>query len=342
MNAPAHIKNSDRAANPAERLLVMADKDMKAVNAIIRQRMQSPIGMIPDLAEHLVGAGGKRLRPLLTIASAQLCGGVQPEHHKLAAAVEFIHSATLLHDDVIDDSDQRRGRKVANRIWGNSASILVGDFLFARAFNLMVETGSLEALDILSTASSVIAEGEVHQLAAIGNMDVTEQNYMDIISAKTAALFAAACEVSPVVMQETGSAQSALKSYGQYLGLAFQLVDDALDYGGMESALGKSVGDDFREGKLTLPVIRAIDQAKQNSDQDALKFWSRVMSDHDQEDTDLERAVSILRQSGALESTLELARDYADKARLALASFDDCEWKSTLEDLSAFVVDRVS
>lgn len=338
MNAPAHINKLNRSENPADRLLSMGETDIQAVNAIIRERMQSPVGMIPDLAEHLVDAGGKRLRPLLTIACAQLCGGVTGTHHKLAAAVEFIHSATLLHDDVIDESDMRRGRKVANRIWGNSASILVGDFLFARAFNLMVETGSLEALDILSTASSVIAEGEVHQLAALRDIHITEQTYLEIVSAKTAALFAAACEVSPVISGRSEADRQALKAYGQNLGLAFQLVDDVLDYGGLASALGKSVGDDFREGKVTLPVIRALENA---GPKDRI-FWHRVMIEHRQTDTDLERAVSMLRQSGALESTLEQARTYASKASSALDRFKDGEWKQTLEALSCYVVSRIS
>jgi len=338
VNAPAHINKSDNKPNPAERLLVMADADMQSVNAIIKDRMQSPVGMIPDLAEHLVEAGGKRLRPLLTIACGHLCGGVEDSHHKLAAAVEFIHSATLLHDDVIDESDLRRGRKVANRIWGNSASILVGDFLFARAFNLMVETGSLEALGILSDASSIIAEGEVQQLAALRDVNVTEQTYLEIVGAKTAALFAAACEVAPIISERSEEDRLALKSYGQNLGLAFQLVDDALDYGGLESALGKSVGDDFREGKVTLPVIRALETA----DKDERAFWHKVMFEHDQDDTDLERAVSLLRTSGALQSTLDMAKEYADKAVAALGRFDDSDWKTTLEELSDFVVSRVS
>lgn len=338
MNAPAHIKTVDRSASPAERLLAMAETDMQAVNAIIRERMQSPVGMIPDLAEHLVDAGGKRLRPLLTIACAQLCGSVTGAHHKLAAAVEFIHSATLLHDDVIDESALRRGKKVANRIWGNSASILVGDFLFARAFNLMVETGSMEALGILSTASSVIAEGEVHQLAALRDIHVTEQTYLEIVGAKTAALFAAACEVSPVIANRSEADRQALRAYGQNLGLAFQLVDDALDYGGLESALGKSVGDDFREGKVTLPVIRALENA---SKQDRA-FWNRVIIENRQTDTDLERAVSLLRQSGSLKATLDLARNYAAKAVSSLDRFEDSQWKKTLEDLSFYVVSRVS
>ena len=338
MNAPAKIDHKRVSANPAERLMAMAKSDMDAVDAIILARMDSPIGMIPDLAQHLVGAGGKRLRPLLTVACAGLCGYEGVNHHKLAAAVEFIHSATLLHDDVVDESDLRRGRKAANLIWGNSASILVGDFLFARSFNLMVETGSLEALDILSTASSVIAEGEVHQLAALRDITVSEDAYMQVISAKTAALFAAATEVAAVISHRPTSERTALREYGQKLGLAFQLVDDALDYGGFESALGKSVGDDFREGKLTLPVIRAIKSA----DDEAAAFWRRVIVDHDQEDVDFEKAVSLIRQAGALQSTLELAGKYADEARRALDIFPDCEWRNTLQDLADYVVERIN
>ncbi len=338
MNAPAHIEKSDLSANPAERLMVMSADDMQAVNTIILDRMQSPVGMIPDLAAHLVDAGGKRLRPLLTIACARLFGESETAHHKLAAAVEFIHSATLLHDDVIDESDLRRGREVANRIWGNSASILVGDFLFARAFNLMVETGSLEALDILSSAASIIAEGEVHQLAALRNTSITEDVYMDVIGAKTAALFAAACEVSPVISKRPQAEQEALRDFGTKLGLAFQLTDDALDYGGFESALGKSVGDDFREGKVTLPVIRAIESA----DDTERAFWERVIGEHNQNETDLERAVSMLRKSGALDQTVDLARQYASDAKNALEIFPASDWRTVLEDLADFIVERIS
>ena len=318
--------------------MAMAKSDMDAVDVIILERMNSPIGMIPDLAEHLVGAGGKRLRPLLTVSCAGLCGYDGKNHHKLAAAVEFIHSATLLHDDVVDESDLRRGRKAANLIWGNSASILVGDFLFARSFNLMVETGSLEALDILSTASSVIAEGEVQQLAALRDISVSEESYMQVISAKTAALFAAATEVAAVIAERPEKERDALRTYGQKLGLAFQLVDDALDYGGFESALGKSVGDDFREGKLTLPVIRAIKAA----DAEDAAFWKRVIVDHDQQDVDFEKAVSLIRKAGALDSTLALARQYAEEARSALDIFPDCAWRETLQDLADYVVERIN
>ena len=311
MNAPAQIRQ-DAALSPAQALWDLTGDDMAAVDALILDRMQSSVGLIPNLAQHLVGAGGKRLRPLLTVSAAQLCGYDGTSHHKLAAAVEFIHSATLLHDDVVDESDLRRGKKPANLIWGNSASILVGDFLFARAFNLMVETNSMEALGILSHASSVIAEGEVQQLAALRNLAMTEADYLRVIEAKTAALFAAATEVAPVIAERPTNERDALREYGLKLGLAFQLVDDALDYGGMESALGKSVGDDFREGKMTLPVIRSLETATE----DEKAFWRRVIVDHDQKDVDLEKAVSMLRASGALEKTMDLAKQYsADAAK---------------------------
>ena len=338
MNAPAKISLNNTDISPAERLWAMAAKPMAAVDAIILDRMQSPVGLIPDLAQHLVGAGGKRLRPLLTVSCAQLCGDNGDGAHKLAAAVEFIHSATLLHDDVVDESALRRGQKPANLIWGNSASILVGDFLFARAFNLMVETGNMDALGILSNASSVIAEGEVQQLAALRDILMTEDAYMQVIRAKTAALFAAATEVSPVIANRPTSERAALRDYGLKLGLAFQLVDDALDYGGFESALGKSVGDDFREGKVTLPVIRAY----HNASPEDKAFWKRVIVDHDQEDVDFEKAVSLIRKAGALESTFDMARTFAAEAREALSIFPDNAWRNTLQDLADYVVERIS
>ena len=324
----------------------MAADDMAMVDVIIRERMQSPVGMIPDLAEHLVGAGGKRLRPLLTIAAAHLCGYEGENHYKLAAAVEFIHSATLLHDDVVDLSAKRRGKKAANLIWGNAPSILVGDFLFARSFNLMVETDSMEALGILSTASSVIAEGEVQQLAGLRDVEMSTGTYMQVIGAKTAALFAAAAEVSPVLADSGIDKQTALRTYGQELGLAFQLVDDALDYGGFEIALGKSIGDDFREGKMTLPVIIAYANAKKNGDQDALAFWNRVIVDHKQTDEDLATATAFLIKENALEATLDAARNHIKTAKAALDLFDNIggnsEWKTALVRLADFVVSRVS
>ena len=341
VNAPAQIKQDSSQAigpTPAERLWDMASDDMAAVDALVIERMDSPVGMIPNLAQHLVGAGGKRLRPLLTVATARLCGYEGTSHHKLAAAVEFIHSATLLHDDVVDESALRRGQKPANLIWGNSASILVGDFLFARAFNLMVETNSMDALGILSNASSVIAEGEVQQLAALRDVNMSETAYMEVISAKTAALFAAATEVSPVIAGGSQTERLALRDYGMKLGLAFQLVDDALDYGGYESALGKSVGDDFREGKMTLPVIRAVAAADKNE----AEFWRRVIVDHKQNNVDLETAVSLLRKAGALDATMDMARQFSREARQALDVFPESPWRETLQDLADFVIDRIN
>ena len=337
MNAPAQIRQ-DAALSPAQALWDLTGDDMAAVDALILDRMQSSVGLIPNLAQHLVGAGGKRLRPLLTVSAAQLCGYDGTSHHKLAAAVEFIHSATLLHDDVVDESDLRRGKKPANLIWGNSASILVGDFLFARAFNLMVETNSMEALGILSYASSVIAEGEVQQLAALRNLAMTEADYLRVIEAKTAALFAAATEVAPVIAERPTNERDALREYGLKLGLAFQLVDDALDYGGMESALGKSVGDDFREGKMTLPVIRSLETATE----DEKAFWRRVIVDHDQKDVDLEKAVSMLRASGALEKTMDLAKQYSADAAKSLDVFAASPLRDTLQNLAGYVVARIS
>ena len=339
MSVAKQIKTD--APTPIENLLELAASDMDAVDAIIRKRMQSPVGMIPDLAEHLVGAGGKRLRPLITIASAHMSGYTETGHHNLAAAVEFIHSATLLHDDVVDTSDKRRGKKTANLIWGNAPSILVGDFLFARAFNLMVETGSMRALEILSTASSVIAEGEVQQLAGLGDINMSEATYREVIGAKTAALFAAAAEVGPVLAGCDKDKQIAMQTYGQELGLAFQLVDDALDYGGFEVALGKSIGDDFREGKMTLPIIYAYAQAQERDDQEAVAFWTRVITENTQEDVDLEYAISLLRKEGAIDATLDAARLHSDKAIAALECFENSAWKSALTDLAAFVVDRI-
>ncbi|MGJ8559866.1 MAG: polyprenyl synthetase family protein [Litorimonas sp.] len=337
LTAPAQIQR-DNALSPAQHLWGLCKDDMAAVDALIVKRMHSPVGMIPDLAQHLVGAGGKRLRPLLTVATAQLCGYEGTAHHNLAAAVEFIHSATLLHDDVVDESDLRRGKKPANLIWGNSASILVGDFLFARAFNLMVETGSMEALGILSNAASVIAEGEVQQLASLRNIAMTEADYMSVIEAKTAALFAAATEVSPVIAEQDADKRAALRDYGMKLGLAFQLIDDALDYDGQQSALGKSLGDDFREGKMTLPVIRALGKATEAE----TAFWRKVIVEREQDDLDLQRAISILKRTDALEETIQMARRFSVEAIEAMDVFEASPLRDCLQNLAAYVVSRAS
>ncbi len=321
---------------PIRRLMALTAEDMAEVDAIIAQRMQSPVGMIPDLASHLVSAGGKRLRPMLTVAAARLCGYEGEHHLKIAATVEFIHTATLLHDDVVDDSDQRRGRPAAHTVWGRSASVLVGDFLFARAFNLMVEAGSLRVLEILSAASSVIAEGEVRQLAAINDVETSVATYLEIIEAKTAALFAAAAQVGPVLAGRPTPEESALALYGRELGLAFQLVDDALDYGGGDARLGKNIGDDFREGKVTMPVALALADGEQ-SERD---FWERVIAGHNQREGDLARAIDILNRHNTIERTLAAARTHAASAQAALEAAPPHPLRDALRDVADFVVDR--
>ncbi|HVY86584.1 MAG TPA: polyprenyl synthetase family protein [Caulobacterales bacterium] len=325
-----------RGESATERLSALLAEDMAAVEAIIHDRMSSPVGVIPNLAAHLVDAGGKRIRPMITLASARLLGGGGDAARKLAAAVEFIHSATLLHDDVVDDGGMRRGKKSANRVWGNSASVLVGDFLFARSFNLMVESGDLMVLDILARAASIIAEGEVMQLAAANDADTTRERYMQIISAKTAALFAAAARAGAVVAGRPGAEAEALETYGRELGLAFQLVDDALDYGGLSAAMGKDVGNDFREGKVTLPVVFARDRG----DEAELAFWRRAMSG-ERTDDDFHRALALLRRHDAIAETLKAARAHAHAANAALAQLPANAYRETMMALADFVVDRV-
>ncbi|MBY0563420.1 MAG: polyprenyl synthetase family protein [Hyphomonadaceae bacterium] len=297
--------------------------------------MVSPVGVIPNLAAHLIDAGGKRIRPLITLAAARLCGGGGDGARKLAAAVEFIHSATLLHDDVVDVSAMRRGRKSANLIWGNSASVLVGDFLFARSFNLMVETGDIQVLDILARAASVIAEGEVMQLAAANDAETTRERYMAIVAAKTAALFAAAAKAGAVCAGRAGAEATALETYGRELGLAFQLVDDALDYGGLSQTMGKNAGDDFKEGKVTLPVVIARDAG----DDSERAFWRRVMGG-ERSDDDFYRAQALLKRHDALAMTIEAAREHADGARRALASLPGNAYSEALAQLPDFVLER--
>lgn len=318
-------------------LLKLVAADMEKVNAQILQHAESHVDLIPQLAQHLIDSGGKRLRPMLTIASARMCGYVQGNYHvDLATAVEFMHTATLLHDDVVDESDLRRGRRTARLIWGNQASVLVGDYLLGQAFRIMVGTKSLEALAVLSDAASVIAEGEVMQLAAAHNTATTEDAYMKVINAKTAALFAAAAEVGAIVAGRKNAEREALESYGRNLGIAFQLVDDALDYSGKQAQLGKSVGDDFREGKITLPVVLSY----RRGDDTEREFWKRVMEQGEQRDGDLEHAFKLMNQHNAIEDTIERARHYGAIARDALEIFPDSEHKSALVDAIGFSVAR--
>jgi octaprenyl-diphosphate synthase len=324
-----------RAASAIERLSDLLTEDLAAVEALIHAHMTSTVGVIPLLAAHLVDAGGKRIRPLITLASARLLGGGGDAARKLAAAVEFIHSATLLHDDVVDDSGMRRGKASANRVWGNASSVLVGDFLFARSFNLMVEAGDLMMLDILARAASVIAEGEVMQLAAANDAETSRERYMQIIAAKTAALFSAAGKVGAVAAGRPGLEAEALETYGRELGVAFQLVDDALDYGGLSAVMGKNAGDDFREGKVTLPVVFARD----SGDETERAFWRRVMGGT-QEEGDFGEAVAILRRRDAIARTLDVARARAAEARAAIARLPQNAYSEAMADLADFVVER--
>jgi octaprenyl-diphosphate synthase len=317
-------------------LLALVAGDMNGVNAVILERMQSKVALIPELAGHLIAGGGKRMRPMLTLASGALLGYPGTRHHKLAAAVEFIHTATLLHDDVVDGSGMRRGRRTANLIWGNPASVLVGDFLFARAFELMVEDGSLKVLRILSHASAVIAEGEVDQLTAQRRIETDEDQYLDIISAKTAALFAAACRVSPVVAEASEDAELALECYGKNLGVAFQLSDDVIDYASDAATMGKGVGDDFRDGKMTLPVILAYARGSETD----RAFWRAAISGELVSDDDLARAIRLLKDTEALADTIERARQYARRAIDALAMFPASKAKAALTEAAEFAVAR--
>ncbi len=317
--------------------MVRATKaDMERVNAMILSRTGSEVTMIPEVANHLISSGGKRLRPMLTLATAALAGYRGEGHVKLAAAVEFMHTATLLHDDVVDESDMRRGKPAARMVWGNEASVLVGDFLLGQAFKMMVEVGSMRALDILATAAAVIAEGEVAQLAAAKNTATTEDEYLTVIKGKTAELFAAACEVGPVIAERPKAEQAAARAYGMNLGIAFQLVDDALDYGGKAQKLGKNVGDDFREGKITLPVLLAF---RRGSEQER-QFWKRTLVESTIEDGDLETAIGLMTKHNALADTVERARHYGDKANDALALFPDGAMKHALIEAVAFCIAR--
>lgn len=317
-------------------LMDLVAEDMESVNRIILDKAVSDVDLIPELAHHLIESGGKRLRPMLTIAAARLAGYKGEGHIRLASAVEFMHTATLLHDDVVDDSDFRRGRKAARLLWGNQASVLVGDFLLGQAFRMMVDVGSLPALKILSNAAAVIAEGEVMQLAAAKNMATTEDAYLAIITAKTATLFAAAAEVGGAVANRPAEEQEAMKSYGKTLGIAFQLVDDALDYSGDSARLGKSVGDDFREGKITLPVILSF----RRGSEEERAFWKRTLVDGDIKDGDLEHAIALMRRHKAIEATLERARHYGAMSRDALGLFRECPAKKAMLDAVTFCIAR--
>ena len=328
----------EREPNKAsiEPLGALVREDLERVNAMILSRTGSDVTMIPEVANHLISSGGKRLRPILTLAMANLCGYQGEGHVKLAASVEFMHTATLLHDDVVDQSDMRRGKLAARMLWGNEASVLVGDFLLGQAFRMMVEVGSLRALDILSTAAAVIAEGEVFQLSVAKNTETTEDEYLAVIRGKTAELFAAACEVGPVIANSSKANAAACRSYGLNLGIAFQLIDDALDYGGVAAKLGKNTGDDFREGKITLPVVLSF----RRGDEAERAFWKRTLQDGEIRDGDLEEAQAIMRRHKALDDTIARAEHYANMAKDALGLFPASPMKQALNAAVDFCVAR--
>jgi len=322
---------------PFERLTALVADDLQAVSRLIAERMSSEHApRIPEISAHLIEAGGKRLRPILTLAAADLCGYAGTDHVKLAATVEFIHTATLLHDDVVDESRQRRGRATANILWDNKSSVLVGDYLFSRAFQLMVEVGSLRILDILSTASAVIAEGEVLQLSTAHDLKTSQARYEQVIYGKTAALFEAAAEVGGVVAGADDAAVRALATYGRGIGMAFQLADDVLDYGGSSEALGKNTGDDFREGKVTLPVILA--HARGGAE--ARAFWQRTVGRGEIGDDDLAHAKALMHETGALADTQARAEEMIDRSVASLAAFPAGGMRQALEDIAIFVVQR--
>lgn len=329
--------DGERSKKPSpDRLAAAVADDMTRVNQLIIDRMASPVVLIPQLAGHIVAAGGKRLRPMLTLASAELCGYEGDRHIPLAAVIEFLHTATLLHDDVVDESDLRRGQASANAVWGNKPSVLVGDFLFSRAFEIMVEDGSLEVLGLLSKTSCVIAEGEVLQLMTSNDTETDERAYLEVIQSKTAQLFAAACQIGGIVADRPKAEQEALAAYGMNLGIAFQLIDDVLDYSAKQAELGKTIGDDFMEGKITLPVILSF----LRGDDEERAFWKRTLEDLDQKDGDLAEAQRLMTNHSALDDTVERARHYGSMARDALGVFKASEVKEALIELVDFCIDR--
>lgn len=327
---------SIRHSEALDELTALVADDLAAVNQIIVQRMESDVPLIPELAHHVIAAGGKRLRPVLALAATRLCGYEGERHRKLAAAIEFIHTATLLHDDVIDSSDLRRGRPSANALFGNQSSILVGDFLFSRSFQLMVEDGSIDVLRILSSASAVISEGEVLQLSAQHDCAVSEQTYLEIVRAKTAELFAAACRVGSVIAARPMAEEEALRTFGLNLGVAFQIIDDVLDYRASQTDFGKTIGDDFKEGKITLPVILAMHRG----DEAERAFWGRTLGDVNQKNGDFTHALDILKRHNALQDSVERARHYGAIARDALGVFPDSDMKRALLNCVDFTIER--
>jgi octaprenyl-diphosphate synthase len=329
-------KNQKAEAPSLDSIISLVGDDLKEVNALILQELQHDTMLIPQLAGHLIAAGGKRVRPMLTLAASKLCEYDGNRHINLAACVEFIHTATLLHDDVVDESTLRRGQPSANALWGNQASVLVGDFLFCRAFQMMVKDGDLEVLKILSQASAIIAEGEINQLSTTQDLNLGQERYINLIKSKTGALFEAACEIGAVIAQWPKEYQHALKTYGENLGIAFQLIDDVLDYCANQEALGKTIGDDFRDGKITLPIIYAYEQGS-NEEQ---SFWERTLGHLNQKEPDLNQALAYLNKHNTLQRCVVIAEQYGQKAKRALEIFQPNQYRDELMNLVDFCVAR--
>ena len=325
--------------NSVDDLQLYFAQDMQAVDKLINSYITSNVTpVISELSNHLINAGGKRLRPLLTLAASDLCNYSGASHIKLAAAIEFIHTATLLHDDVVDESFQRRGKPTANILWDNQSSVLVGDYLFSKSFQLMVETDSLKVLSILADASSTISEGEILQLSAVKNIKTDESAYFKIIEGKTAALFAAATEVGAVISNVERKKADALANFGKALGISFQITDDLLDYVGSEEVMGKNIGDDFKEGKVTLPLIKAISK----SSKEEKRFWEEVINKGMQKSSDLEHALLLMRQHDVFDETRSEAIKWSKKARNYLDIFPESKTKVILQELTSFVVERIT
>ena len=338
MGAVTPLVKENKSAGSVKPIVDMTKADMERVNALILSKAGSDVEMIPEVANHLISSGGKRLRPMLTLATAALYGYRGDHHIRLATSVEFMHTATLLHDDVVDESDMRRGKSSARMIWGNQASVLVGDFLLGQSFRMMVETGSMEALSVLSDAAAVIAEGEVLQLSVSKKMETSEEDYISVIRGKTAELFAAAAEVGPIIAGASDADRKAMRDYGMALGIAFQLVDDVLDYGGNSADLGKNVGDDFREGKVTMPIILAY----QRGDDSEKAFWRSAIEDGQNDDKALEKARILIKKHGALADSVERALSYGEAARDALSGLPHSAGRHALEEVSDFCIARIN
>jgi len=335
------LRNQDNFDKQVKILTNLCKEDLESINTLIIEKLDSDVPLISKIASYLVISGGKRLRPLLTSACFNLVNkktDLPLKHIGLAAAVEFIHAATLLHDDVVDESKKRRGNLTANEVWGNKTSVLVGDFLFSRAFQLMTKFGNLEILKILSDTSVTISEGEVLELSNDKNLEINENVYFEVINGKTASLFSAACQVGGISAKANKNQINALRSFGTNFGMAFQLIDDAMDYASTKNKMGKNAGDDFKEGKVTLPIILAY--GRSNSSEK--KFWEKTIDDHSQKSNDFEKALNIINKYNCVEDTVKRAQHFSNVAIDSLDVFDNSYYKDCLINITIHGIKRLS